>query len=77
MFDINFSKILGYLIVASPREMKYSEMQYSKRYRAVSRFLVNSFCSYGSNFERNPSQNLRIIQVITCISEVPCAEDSD
>ena len=47
MFGINFSKMLGVLVEVTPREMKYSEMCYAKRYRAVSSFLVNSFCSYG------------------------------
>ena len=38
MFGINFSKMLGVLVEATPREMKYSEMCYAKRYRAVSSF---------------------------------------
>ena len=45
--------MLGDLIAGSPREMNYSEILLTvlKSYRAMSRFLVNNFCTYCSNLE--------------------------
>ena len=50
-------KILENLIAGSLGELDWENCfkQYSKSYRAMSRVLVNNFCTYCSNFERNPS----------------------
>ena len=49
--------MLGDFIAGSPGEMNYSErfQIVLKKLCGVSRFLVNNFCTYCSNFEQNPS----------------------
>ena len=56
--------MLGDFIAGSPREKNYRGVLSSIQkvnHSAVSRFLVNNFCTYCSNFERNPLSTFKDI----------------